>query len=651
MDINQKRVVALVGHAHAGKTSLAESLLFASGSIARKGEVMKGNTVSDFQDDEIERKISISASFLRLTHKDCQIQMVDTPGYSDFVGETAAAVRVVDGAVVVVDAVNGVEVGTEDAWQRLEELQTPRIIFINKTEKSDADVQAAIHSVQEQLSGHAHVLDFAAADFIESIAESDDKLLEKYLDQGSLTEEELRTALRRAVIASKVFPIICGSALADAGIKDLLDAIAFYLPSPLEHPAFEVRDIESQQVKVLTPACDGPFTGFIFKSLFDPHLGQLALMRVLRGHLPANADFFNVTQGSREHISSLTILQGKDQISVPEAECGDIVAIPKLKSAHSCDCLTDLKDKCLIDPISFPEPSISASIKPRSRADEEKISTGLHRLCEEDHTIKVHRDAETKELIIAGVGDLHLKVAVDRLKRRYNLDVELGTPKVAYRETITRRARARYRYKKQSGGRGQYGDVELEIAPLPRDSGEYEFLNKIFGGAIPRNFIPSVEKGVKQSVTEGVLAGYPMINIQITVVDGSYHDVDSSDMAFQIAGALAFKEAARQAGLALLEPIMDVTIVVPDEFMGVITSDISGKRGRIMGTEAKGKNQAMQAMIPLAEMFRYSTDLRSMTGGRGSYSMKFAHYETVPARITEQIVAERVRAHAGTAAV
>ncbi|MFA5088236.1 MAG: elongation factor G [Candidatus Omnitrophota bacterium] len=641
MEAKFKRNIVLVGHAHCGKTSLAESLMFVSGATLRKGDVLQGNSLSDFNDDEIERKSSINASFLKTNFNDYQVQIIDTPGYMDFIGETVSSLRASDSAVVVVDAVSGVEIGTQDAWDRLDSRGMPRIVFITKMDKEGASLNEALSSIQKELSPQAVRVDLNSAELIETVAETDDQLLEKYLEAGSLSPEEIRTALRKAVLDAKIFPVFSGSALQDQGTKELLQAIITYLPSPVEHSVFSVKDPVTQELKTIKASEEGPFAGFVFKSLFDPHLGQVSLMRILRGTLNSNGSFLNVNNSGIEHISSITMLQGKEQVAIHQASCGDIVALPKLKNTHVSDSLTDTKEKILFDPIVFPEPSISASIKPKTRADEEKISTSLNRLCEEDHTFRVNRNSETKELIVSGIGDLHLKIILERLRKRYHVDVDLGTPKVSYREAITKTARARHKYKKQSGGRGQYADVELELSPLPRDGAQYEFLNKIFGGAIPRNFVPSVEKGVKQAISEGVLAGYPVSNIQVAVVDGSYHEVDSSDMAFQIAGSLALKEAFRLAGPVLLEPIMEVNIVVPDEFIGQISGDISSRRGRIMGSEAKGKNQVIKAHIPMAEMFSYATDLRSITGGRGSYTMTFLHYEQAPAKIIERVVAEK----------
>ncbi len=641
MDVKLKRNITLVGHAHSGKTTLAESILFFCKATTRKGDVMQGTSVSDYNEDEQERKISINSSFLRVNYKDHQIQMIDTPGYMDFVGETVSAIQATDAAILVVDAVNGVEVGTEDAWDRLKAMGLPCLIYVNKTDKEEAKVDEAIASIQEQLSNKAVKIDLESSEFIEAIAESDDKLLEKYLEEGTLSPDDVKGVLRQAVVDAKIYPVICGSALNDEGVEALLEAVIAYLPSPVERPAFKGLLSDSEEEKEVSLSSEGPFSGFVFKSLFDPHLGQLSLFRIVSGTMQANSDCYNVTNKTKEHVSTISLLQGKEQTKVVQAECGDIVALPKLKNSHVSDTITASGEKYAFAPIAYPAPSLSASIKPKTRADEEKISTSLHRMCEEDHTLQIERDTETKELIISGMGDLHLKVILDRMKSRYNLDVELGTPKVRYRETITKTARYRYKYKKQSGGRGQYGDVDLEIAPIPRDGEEYEFVNKIFGGAIPKNYIPSVEKGVKQTITEGVIAKSPIINIQINLVDGSFHAVDSSDMAFQIAGAMALKEAVKQAGPILLEPIMEVTIVIPSDFIGQISGDISSRRGRIQGQEAKGKNEAIIAQIPLSELFKYATDLRSMTGGRGSYSMKFSHYEQAPSKITAQVVEEK----------
>jgi elongation factor G len=592
---------------------------------------MEGNTVSDYSWDEIEKKNSINASLLYCDYQNIRIQMIDSPGYADFFGEIIAGIRAVDNAILVVDANAGIEVGTEKAWACLEELRLPRIIFINKVDKEGVDVNKAISEIQSGLSKKAVRIDSANSEqLVELVAETDDKLLEKYLSESKLTPEEFAIGLRRAVIEAKLFPIIAGSAINDAGIDELLSAAKDYLAPPEERPPLEVEG----EIKF---SSDAPFSAFVFKSIFDPYVGQLSLLRIFSGKLPTNTSFYNVTQKATERFGQIYILQGKEQRAIDAAVCGDIVAVPKLKQTQTQDSLAENKNPVVFEPLVFPEPMISASVKPRSRQDEEKISQALAKLIAEDPTFKISRDQQTKELIVSGLGDLHLDVMINRLKKRFNVEVDLGTPKVAYRETVTKSTKVQGKYKRQSGGRGQYGDVWIEISPLGRGK-EYEFVDKIVGGAIPRNFIPSAEKGIKQAMSEGALAGYPLVDIQVTLYDGSYHDVDSSDMAFQIAGAMALRKAALAAGPVLLEPIMDVEVAIPEEYLGQISGDLNSRRGRVMGMDIKGKNQVVKAQVPLSQLFTYANDLRSITGGRGSYTMKFSHYEQVPAKIANEIV-------------
>jgi len=639
MKAEMKRNFVIVGHAQSGKTSLAEGMLFKCAATSRKGSVLDGTTLSDYNPDEIERKISINASMLSCKHREHQIQIIDTPGYADFIGEVIASLRAVDSAIVVVDAVCGVEVGTERAWGLLEELNLPRIVFINKTDKEDANPNAA-DEIKERLSKKIIQIDsLSDSTLIESVAETDDKLLEKYLESGSLSEEEVKGALREAIAAGKLFPLISGSALNDKGIQELLDTIVNYLPSPLEHPSLKVVNAKTQEESTILPKEDGALSAFVFKTISDPYVGQLTILRIFSGSVASNAGAYNVNKSSRERFGQIFMLQGKEQKPIDTATCGDIVAIAKLKSTTTSDTLGDEKNPIAFAAISFPEPAISSSVKPKSRQDEEKISLSLSKLKAEDPTFKISRDTQTKELIISGIGDLHLAVMMGRMKQRFNVDVELGRPKVAYKETITKSVKVQGRYKKQSGGRGQYGDVWIEIEPLVGGE-DFEFVDKIFGGAIPRNYIPSVEKGVRQAMSEGALAGYSLVSIRVILCDGSYHSVDSSDMAFQIAGAMALRKAVLQAGPVLLEPIMDVEVIVSDEYMGQISGDLNSRRGRIMGMDSKGKNQAVKAQVPLAEMFTYATDLRSITGGRGSYTMRFTHYEHVPQKIAANIIAQ-----------
>ncbi|MFC1674852.1 elongation factor G [Candidatus Omnitrophota bacterium] len=641
METKNKRSLILLGHAHSGKTTLAEAALFASKATTRQGAVNEGNTVSDYGFDEIERKSSINSGLLYFEHKGNRIQLLDAPGYTDFFGEIISGVRAVDGAVLVVDAVSGVQVGTERAWQIMEEQQLPCIIFINKTDKEGADTEKILSDIKTGLSKCATRVDsMDSPELIEAVAESDDRLLEKYLDGKQLSPEEIKTGLHRGVAARKVFPVLSGSALSGTVIPELLDAIIQYLPDPSERQKVEAADPASPESKkevALKP--DAPFSAFVFKNIVDPYVGQLTLLRVFSGALQSNTGFYNVNKKAKEKIGQIYMLQGKEQRVLDTASCGDIVGIAKLKHTVTSDSLSDEKNQVVFDPIVFPEPAISASVKPKTSHDEDKISGALAKLSAEDPTFKSTHDAQTKELIISGMGDLHLSIMVGRMKKRFNVEVELGKPKVSYKETITKNAKIQAKYKRQSGGRGQYGDVWIEIEPLARGEG-FEFVDKIFGGAIPKNYIPSVEKGVLQAMSEGAVAGYPIVDLRVTLYDGSYHNVDSSDMAFQIAGAMALRRAMIAAGPALLEPVMDVEVVIPEEFLGGISGDVNSRRGRIMGMDIKGKSQIVKAKVPLAEMFTYANDLRSLTGGRGAYTMRFSHYENVPHKVASGIIAK-----------
>lgn len=641
MDAQNKRNFILLGHAQSGKTTLSESLLYFSKTTTRRGAVTEGTTVSDYSFDEIERKSSINAALLYCDYKGTRIQVIDTPGYADFFGEIISSIRAVDAGVIVVDATSGVEVGTERAWELLEQENLPCIIFINKLDKEGADSNKALADIKERLSKKAVVItSIDAPDLVETIAESDDKLLEKYLGGEKLSAEELIRGLRQAVIKRNIFPVVSGSGLNDKGIEELLNAIIAHLPSPAERPKIIVSDpLNPENKKEIVFKADVPFSAFVFKSISDPYVGQLTCLRIFSGSLASNTGFYNVNRKAKERIGQIYLLQGKEQRPIEAAPCGDIIAIAKLKETLTSDSLSDEKNQVIFDPIIFPEPAISASVKPKSRQDEEKISGALHKLASEDPTFKVTHDPQTKELIISGLGDLHLSIMVARMKKRFNVEVELGTPKVSYKETVTKSLRVQGKFKRQSGGRGQYGDCWIEVEPLERGKG-FEFIDKIFGGAIPRNFIPSVEKGVTQACLEGAVAGYPIVDIRVRLVDGSYHEVDSSDMAFQIAGSMALRKAVMSAGPVLLEPIMDVEIVIPEESLGGITGDINSRRGRIMGMEVKGKNQVLKAQVPLSEMFTYANDLRSITGGRGMYTMRFSHYEEVPHKIASNIISQ-----------
>ena len=639
MNVQNKRNFILLGHAQSGKTTLSEGILYFCKATTRKGTVSDGTTVSDYAFDEIERKNSINSSFLYCNYKDSRIQIIDTPGYADFFGEVISGIRAVDSAVIVVDATAGVEVGTERAWQVLEESNLACIIFINKLDKEGVDVNKVLEEIKDRLSKKAVIVTKPeAADLLETIAESDDQLLEKYLEGVKLSCEELSRGLRQAVIKRNVFPIISGSSLKDETIEELLNAIIAYLPSPLERPKLEAQDpLNPENKKEVVFKEDAPFGAFVFKSISDPYVGQLTCLRIFSGRVAPNTSFYNVNKKTKERIGQVYLLQGKEQRSIESASCGDIIAIAKLKETFTSDSLCDEKNQVLFPPLVFPEPAISASVKPKSRQDEEKISAALGKLALEDPTFKVTHDPQTKELIISGLGDLHLAVMVGRLKKRFNVEVELGTPKVSYKETITKTAKVQGKYKRQSGGRGQYGDVWIQVEPLEKGKG-FEFVDKIFGGAIPKNYIPAVEKGVVQAMSEGAIAGYPIADLRVTLYDGSFHEVDSSDLAFQIAAAMALRKAVLEAGPVLLEPIMDVEVVIPEEYLGAISGDLNSRRGRIVGMDVKGKSQEVKAQVPLAEMFTYANDLRSITGGRGMYTMRFSHYEEVPHKIALNII-------------
>jgi elongation factor G len=669
--VDRVRSVAVVAHSGAGKTSLIDAVLYAVGANSRLGKVNDGTSMCDYNADEIERKITINSKVLHVDWKDKRIYLLDTPGYADFIGEVISALLACDAGLVLVDGVAGVEVGTERVWELLEQRALPRAIFVNKLDKENADFLTALDGIKNRMGKQCLAFQFPVGkeasfkesvhllrpgelaklddsdkhkaeqlrkELIEAIAESDDALLEKYLEGEELSPEAVGKALRPAILTGKIIPVYCGAATSEIGVKDLLDGIAEFFGLPENKENVQGEDPVSREPKEIKASADSSFSAQVFKTILDPYVGHLTLFKVLSGGLSANTGFYNSSKGAKERIGQLYLLQGKEQKPASSVSCGDIAAVAKLKNTATGDTLCNEKDQIVFPRVSFPEPAISSSVRPKSRHDEEKISGALSKLTDEDPTIKVSRDQVTKELIISGIGDLHLDVMVNRLKKKFEVEVELGVPKVAYKETITKSAKAQGKYKKQSGGRGQYGDVWLELEPLHDEESNFEFVNKIFGGAVPRNYIPSVEKGVKQSMAAGVLAGYPLVNIKATIYDGSYHAVDSSDMAFQIAGGMAFRKGVLEAKPVLLEPIMDVEVLVPEEFMGPISADMSSRRGRLLGMDVRSNMQVIKAQAPLAEMFKYATDLRSMTQGRGSYTMKFSRYDQVPQKISAGII-------------
>ncbi|MDP2921535.1 MAG: elongation factor G [Candidatus Omnitrophota bacterium] len=670
--IKDIRNIALISHAGSGKTSFSEAVVYNAGASNRFGRVDDGTTVSDYSEDEIERKVSISASILSFKYANKRINIIDAPGYADFMGEMLSALNAADSAVLLVDAHDGIQVGTEKTWSMASDMDLARAIFLNKLDKENINFDAVVDSIRERFGkscvlvnmpigtgpdfkGVVDLLDKTAIDkisgddkekaldmrnsLIETIAEKNDDLLEKYLEGKELTTEEIKAGFKKAVSNRELFPIYCGSATLNIGIKELMASLFDVLPSPLYSKPRNAKDPNTNQDKVLKPDGTGNFSGFVFKTVSDPYVGQLTIFRVYTGSIKADTSFYNSTKGATERIGQLLSMFGKEQKAVPEAVAGDIVAVAKLKETSTGDSLCIEKDPVVFSPIEFPEPAISFSIKPKTRGDEDKISIALHKLTNEDQTFKTKREEQTKELIISGMGDLHLDIMINRLKKRFGVDVEKGTPKVAYKETIKKMTKLQGKYKRQTGGHGQYGDCWLQLEPLERGKG-FEFVDKIVGGVIPKNYIPSIEKGVVEAMSKGALAGYQIVDMRVTVYDGSYHEVDSSDMAFKIAGSLALRKGVLEANPVLLEPIMDVDVIVPEEFMGDITGDLNSRRGRIAGMDVQGKYQVIKAKVPIAEMSKYASELKSITGGRGSYSMRFSHYDEVPPKSAQIIIAK-----------
>jgi len=680
----QIRNVALIGHGGAGKTSLAEAMLFQAQVIDRLGAVEAGTTVSDADPDEIERKVSISAALLPHEWGEHKINLLDTPGYADFMGEVVGALRVSDGALVVVDAVSGVEVQTERYAQMARAAEIPCVAVVTKMGKEHADFEQAVEQIGRMAGVQAVALQLpigSEADFkglvdvltgqaltysdgqasrgdppaemadrleaaresvMEAAAEADDELTEKYLEEGALSADEIRSGLRRSVLAGKVVPVLCADALARIGVDAVADAAAALLPSPAERPEVKGTNPKSDAEETRPPSPDAPLAALVFKTEADPFAGKLSFFRVHSGTAHSDSNVFNATRDSKERIGQVLVPRGKQQEAVAQVPAGDMGVVAKLHDTVTGDTLCDEAKPIVLPAPELPEPVLSVAVTAKTKGDEDKIGPALNRLAEEDATMRVSVDSQTRETLLAGMGDLHLEVIIDRLKRKFNVEVERGTPKVPYKETVRRTAKAQGRYKKQTGGRGQYGDVWIELEPRARGEG-YEFVDKIVGGVVPRNYIPAVEKGIREAMERGVVAGYPMVDVRTTLYDGSYHSVDSSDMAFKIAGSMALQAAVADAGAVLLEPIMEVEVTVPDAQMGDVIGQINAKRGRILGMEPAASGQLVRAQVPLAEMFQYATELRSMTGGRGSYTMRFSNYEEVPDHIAQGIIAEAKR--------
>ncbi len=664
------RNIILLGHPGSGKTSLAESILYSAGAIPRMGKVADGTTVSDYNEDEKEKKHSAGSSLMSFTYNSKKINIIDIPGYTDFVGEMIGALRAADACIVVVNAASGIEIGTERSYRMAMEKGVPCIFFINSLDKEHSDYDRCFDDINKKFRKHCVAVDVPvgkesalkdvinivnrkgldtltdadkehakklADELAEVVAETDDALLEKYLDKGELSLEELDRAFKKAVMKGEVTPILCGSATRNVGIKELLDMIINYLPSPADRPAINVSKPDSSDKVALEMRSSGPFAGLVFKTLSDPFLGQISIFKVFSGTLQSNGGFYNVNNVAREKVGSIFSLLGKAQIPMDSAQAGDIACVAKLKDTKTGDSITDEKNPVKFEEIQFPEPAISFSLKPKTRADEDKISNAIHKISAEDPTFKVTREEQTKEMIVSGMGDMHIGMMLNRMKMRYGVQVEIGTPKVAYKETIMTKGDAQYRHKKQTGGAGQFAEVWMRIEPLARGNG-FEFVNEVVGGAIPRPFVVSCEKGVKAALESGPLAGFPVVDVRAIVYDGKTHPVDSKDIAFQTAARHAFKESMLKAKTVLLEPIMDVEIMVPDEFMGDITGSLNSRRGRVMGMEPADGSQVIKAKVPLEEMYKYVNELKSITGGRGTYTMTFSHYEIVPPNLVQAIV-------------
>ncbi|MBI4553997.1 MAG: elongation factor G [Candidatus Latescibacteria bacterium] len=688
--IDQLRNVSVVGHGGSGKTSLTEALLFTAGAIKRMGAVAAGTTTSDYRDEEIAHKISISATPLYCEWHDHKLNLIDTPGYTDFTGEVKCALRVSDGAVIFVRPIEGVEVETDRAWEYADEYGLPRMLVVNLLDKEHTDFYDALARVQERfgtsalpfflpigtsdsftgvvdlVTMKAHVytrngpgtyqeqdipadLHDQAAEhrerLMEAAAEADETLLEQYFDQGTLTSEQFVQGLKKGVQTKQVFPVLCSAGLLNVGTASLLDTIVRYFPSPLDQPAATgTRPGSAEEMTRQTDPAE-PLAAFVFKTISEPHIGELSYFRVYAGAVRTGMDVHNVNRDATERIGQIYATLGKERHEVGLVTAGDIGAVVKLKNTHTGDTLSDRRAPILLPGITFVSPVVRMAIEPKSKEDEEKISTGLSRLHEEDPTFTIGYDGEIKQMILAGAGEMHLDVIVERLKRRFGVEVMMTKPRVPYRETIRGRAEAQGKYKRQTGGRGQYGDAWLRIEPLPRGMG-FEFVDGVVGGVVPNKFIPAVEKGIREALEEGVLAGYPVVDVRATLYDGSYHTVDSSEMAFKIAASMGFKKAVLEAKPVLLEPIMEVEAVVPDEFMGDVMGDLSSRRGRILGMTPKGKLQVIRAEVPLAELYSYSTILRSFTQGRGSHTRRFVRYEEMPREVEEKVIADAKAAQA-----
>ena len=681
------RNVVLLSHSGAGKTSLAEAMLYNAGAITRLGKVDQGNTTSDYDPDEVKRKISLYLSLLPCEWQGMKINIVDVPGYPDFVGEVKAGIRVADAAIFVVCAASGIEVGTELTWSYADEKKLPRLIYINKINRENADFfrvtemirgkfgnqclpltipigaqdkfegivdLIAMKSYRKDKEGDVpEALKGKAAEWreklVESVAETDDALITKYLEGTALIEEEIRKGLRAAVIKRKVVPILVGSATENAAINTVLDAVCKYLPSPKDMGNITAQNIQLKQEETISANPTGPLAALVFKTSADPYVGKLTYFRVYSGTIQSDSQVWNAGKQTQERIGQLYMLRGKTQEPVANLVAGDIGAVAKLSAASTGDTLASKERPLTLPGVEFPNPCMSAAVLPKTKADLDKLGSSLARIAEEDPSLRVYRDADTSETVISGMGEAHLDVVAEKMQRKFGVGILVQIPKIAYKETITRPSKSEYKHKKQTGGHGQYGHVLLELQPLPRGSG-FQFENKVVGGTVPKNFIPAVEKGLNEAVPEGIQARYPIVDVKVSLYDGSYHAVDSSEMAFKIAAAMALKKGLADGNPVLLEPIVKMKVTVPDNFTGDIMSDLNGKRGRVSGMNPQGGWNTIEATAPLSEVQRYAIDLRAITQGRGVFEIEFSHYEEVPSHVTQKIVAAREAEKAAKAA-
>jgi elongation factor G len=680
--LEKMRNIGIMAHIDAGKTTTTERVLYYTGKTYKIGEVHEGTAVMDWMEQEQERGITITSAATTCEWQDCTINIIDTPGHVDFTAEVERSLRVLDGAVAVFDAVAGVQPQSETVWRQADKYRVPRICFINKMDRVGADFYRAVETIvdrlkcrpvaiqlpigaEDQFKGVVDLVSMTARiwrdetlgakyddveipedlkeqaklyhdQLVEAVSESDDHLFTKFVEGQPITVDELRAGIRKATIAQKIFPVICGSAFKNKGVQNLLDAVVDYLPSPLEVPAVQGTDVDDTEKVVERKADDKePFSALVFKIMTDPFVGQLAFIRVYSGRLGAGDSVYNVAKGRKERIGRLVKMHANKREEITEVLAGDICAAVGLKSVSTGDTICDERAPVILENIDFPAPVIQLAVEPKTKADQERLGMAIAKLVQEDPTLHVSTDPDTGQTILAGMGELHLEIIVDRMQREFNVGANVGKPQVAYRETIRNIAEADYTHKKQTGGSGQYARVKLRVEPL--ESGEYEFVNEIRGGSIPKEFISAVEKGAVEALEHGVLAGYPMSNIKIAVFDGDYHDVDSSEMAFKICSSICFKDAARKAKPVLLEPVMRVEVVVPDEYMGSVNGDLISRRGRLEGTEILGSTHIIKSMVPLSEMFGYATELRSRTQGRGAFTMHFGRYEEVPKSVAEEI--------------